>query len=98
MEGIEKIKTEKMGKKFRRKERGFQMEWVNSILAIPALSSAPYKHGRPHCRLRMAERYKTLKRKGIHGKAHERRTGVCKLPQFTAQMNQYRGIQVRFVE
>ena len=46
----------------------------------------------------MAERYKTLKRKSIHGKAHERRTGVCKLPQFTAQMNQYRGIQVRFVE
>ena len=46
LEGIEKIKTEKMGKKFRMKERGFQMEWVNSILAIPAPSSAPYKHGR----------------------------------------------------
>ena len=45
-EGIEKIKTEKIRKKIRKKERGFRMEWFNSILAIPAPSSAPYKHGR----------------------------------------------------
>ena len=45
MESIEKIKPEKIGKKFRRKERGFRMEWVSSILVIPAPSSAPYKHG-----------------------------------------------------
>ena len=44
-EGIEKIKTEKIRKKVRRKERGFLMEWFNSVLVIPAPSSAPYKHG-----------------------------------------------------
>ena len=45
MESIEKIKPEKIGKKFRRNERGFRMEWVSSILVIPDPSSAPYKHG-----------------------------------------------------
>ena len=37
----------------------------------------------------MAECYKTLQGKAIRGKAHERRTGICKLPQFTVQMNQF---------
>ena len=49
-EGIEEIKTEKIRKKIRRKERGFRMEWVNSILVIPA-PSWPVR--RLHCRLRM---------------------------------------------
>ena len=33
---------------------------------------------RLHCRLRMAERYKTLQRKAIRGKAQEGRTGILK--------------------
>ena len=46
MEGIEKIKTEELGRKFRRKERGFRMEGVSSILAIRDPFPTPYKHGR----------------------------------------------------
>ena len=46
LEGIEKIKNEELGKKFRRKERGFRMEWVSSILAIRGPFPTPYKHGR----------------------------------------------------
>ena len=90
MEDIGEIKTETMGKKSegRRGDSG----WSGSIVFWP--SPPPLLL----CRLRMAERYKALQRKAIRGKANERRTRVCKLPQFAAQMNQYRGIQGRFFE
>ena len=40
-------KNRNNGEKVRREERGFWMEWVNSILAIPAPSSAlQAKNGR----------------------------------------------------
>ena len=56
-EGIEKIKTEKIRKKIRKKERGFRMEWFNSILAIPAPSSA-------HCKERLYLRKPTKEELG----------------------------------
>ena len=90
MEGIGKIKTETMGKKS--KGRRGDSGWSGSIVFCPS-PPPPLL-----CRLRMAERYKALQRKAIRGKANERRTRVCKLPHFAAQMNQYRGIQGRFFE
>ena len=76
MEGIEKIKTEKKEKS---QEEGEGMEWVSSILVIPAPfpdTVQTWPDRRLHCRLRKTERYKTLQRKAIRGKAHERRTGI----------------------
>ena len=90
MEGIGKIKTETMGKKL--EGRRGDSAWSGSIVFWP-FPPPPLL-----CRLRMAERYEALQRKAIRGKANERRTRVCKLPQFAAQMNQYRGIQGRFFE
>ena len=59
------------------------MEWVSSILAIlaPAPPPLPYTVQtwpvrRLHRRVRMAARCKTLQRKALRGKAHERRTGI----------------------
>ena len=67
------------------------MEWVNSILAIPAPSSALQAN-------RDGRALRGIANKGYTWKANERRTRVCKLSKFAAQMNQYRGIQGRFFE
>ena len=99
-EGIEKIKTEKIRKKSegRRGDSG----WSGSIVFWP--SPPPPLHRtnmagqKASLQAKNGRALQDIARKGYTWKAHQRRTGVCKLPQFTAQMNQSRGIQVRFVE
>ena len=98
MEGIEKIKTEKMEKKVRKKERGWSGSVVFWSSPPPSLHRTNMAGQKASLQAKNGRALQDIARKGYTWKAHERRTGVCKLPQFTAQMNQSRGIQVRFVE